>query len=126
MSFWPACLGRCGQIKQFWRETLSVFFKTGKKKLLRMISLYHLWKTFLLHSSCVNTTFFIFIGINIQKAKHVDFYAINVFVTYECSSEYLLLLCHKPLETTVFNSQFYGHLRSITLNRKSIKLFKRN
>ena len=27
MSFWPACLDRCGRIKTFWCETLSVLLK---------------------------------------------------------------------------------------------------
>ena len=27
MSFWPACLDRCGKIKKFWCETLSVLSK---------------------------------------------------------------------------------------------------
>ena len=101
-------------------------FKTGKNKLVRLISLYHSWKTFLLYISCVHITFFIRIRINIQKANYVDFYAINIFVTCECSSGYLLTLCHKPLETIVFNPQFYGHLRSLTLSWKSLKFFRDN
>ena len=68
---------------------------------------------------------FISIRINIQKAKYMDFYAINIFITYGCNSGYLLLLCHEPLETIVFNSQFYGHLRSITLSWKSVKILQR-
>ena len=89
MSFWPACLG-----KVLVGNIVSVF----KTKLVRLISLHHSWKTFLLYSSCVHTTLFISVGINIQKAKHVDFCAINIFLTCECSSGYLLLLCHNHLK----------------------------
>ena len=64
--------------------------------------------------------FFIFIKIDIQKAL-VDFFAINIFVKCERNFGYLLLLCHKPLETTAFNPLFYEPLRSIKLNWKSIK-----
>ena len=76
---------------------------------------------------CIPVTWFsIFVNlhlVNIQKAKYVDFY---IFVMCECSSGYLLFLCHKPLETIVFNSQFYGRLRPITYSCKSIKFFRDN
>ena len=115
MSFWPACLGTCGQVESFGVNIVSVL-KTSENKLVWLISLYHSWKAFLLYSSCVHTTFFISIRINNQKAKYVDFYAINISVTCEHSSGYQVLSHHKPLETIVFNSQIYGRLKSITLS----------
>ena len=64
MTFWPACLGRCGQIKSFGVNIVSVF-KTSENKPVWLISLYHSWKTFLSYSSCVYTSSFIFIRIKI-------------------------------------------------------------
>ena len=65
---------------------------------------------------------FYLIKVNILWAS-VDFYAINIFVTCERSFRYLLLLCHKTLETIVFDPQFYEPLKSLKLSWKSIKLF---
>ena len=100
-------------------------FKTSENRLVWLISLNHSWKTFLLFSSCVHTTSFISIRINIQKAKYGDFYARNISLTCERSSGYLPFSCHKPLETIVLNSQFYGRLRSIALSLKSTKFLQR-
>ena len=55
----------------------------------------------------------------------MDFYAIKIFVTCERNFGYLLLVCHKPPETIVFNPKFYEPLKSIKLNWKSIKLSRR-
>ena len=50
-------------------------------------------KTFLLYSNCVYTTFFISIILitTVQNAKYVNFCAINISVTCEHGSGYLLL-----------------------------------
>ena len=61
---------------------------------------------------------FVSIRVNILKAS-LDFYAIKTFLTCKRNSGYLLL-CHKPLETIVFNPKFYEPLRSIKLSLKSI------
>ena len=49
---------------------------------------------------------FISIKVNILKVS-VDFYAIKIVVTCGRNFGYLLLLCHKPLETIVLNPEFY-------------------
>ena len=56
----------------------------------------------------------------------VDFYAINIFITCESSFGYLTVICHKSVETIVFNPQFYEPLRSIKLNWKSMTFFGDN
>ena len=113
-------------IKKSFAVNIVGVFKTGDNKLVWLISFCHSWNTLLLYSNCVHTTFCMSMGINNQKAKHVDFYAINIFVTCERSSGYLLLSYYKPLETIVFNSQFYERLRSITFSWKSIKFLRDN
>ena len=42
MSFWPACLGRCGQIKKFKQGTSSVLSNRREQTHIRLISLHHL------------------------------------------------------------------------------------
>ena len=48
MSFWPACLGRCGQIKKFCCETLSVLSKLVRTNLYMVDFSSSFMKTFLL------------------------------------------------------------------------------
>ena len=57
MSFRPACLGICGQIKRFGVNIVSTS-KTSKNKPVWLISLNRSWKTFLLYNSCIYTTSF--------------------------------------------------------------------
>ena len=54
MSFWPACLGICGQIKCFGVNIVSTS-KTSENKPVWLISLNRSWKTFLLYNSCIYT-----------------------------------------------------------------------